>query len=345
MRIKLDLTDYEAFEEWWEKIGRHRVIRDLGKKALDTVHWAFKNQGKSGEWPPRRAPNVAGIIRRVNKQENPKDTDFIEMPALFDSGKLRNSFKVITPTLNKSTLGWTEVRSTLPRADKMQRGLVDRLRLSKVGRKHLAVWLATLPKDARRLYREDIGWLLNKKKKNKSYKIRPRKRVMLALDAMDRADMGEYVLKTIADFKSRPQYKDVVSFTTNRKARLGRNVVGFEESGRVSHFGPKKTRGKTIYKVTRRVRERETESAFVKGRDKYMVWNPKDIRKKFPQNRLRGPMSAAPMGEIPTETTRLTFSKPQQFHRVSFPDIKVKGPMRGIGKGDLWADMWVRRPY
>ena len=344
MRIKLDLSDYEAFEEWWGKIGRDKVTKELGRKALFTVHWAFKNQGKRGEWPARLAPNVAGIIRRVNRQEDPKDTDFIDMPALFDSGKLRNSFKVITPTFNKSTVGWTEVRSSVPWADRMQRGLVDRLKLSPIGRRHLAIWLATLPKDVRRLYREDIGWMLNKKKKNKSYKIRPHKRVMLALDAMDRADLGEYVLKTISDFKSKPQYKDVVSFTTKRKSRLGKNVVGFEESGRVSYFGPKKTRGKTIYKLTRRVRVRETQSAFGGGRDKYMVWNPNDIRKKFPENRLRGPMSAAPRGEIPTDTTRLTFSEPQQHHRVSFPDIKVMGPKRGIEGYELWADPWVRRP-
>tara|TARA_R110000824_G_scaffold46671_1_gene133736 strand:+ start:671 stop:1567 length:897 start_codon:yes stop_codon:yes gene_type:complete len=282
MRIKLDLADYEAFAEWWENTGRDTVTRTLGKKVLDTVHWAFRNQGKAKLWPPRKAPNVAGIIRRVNRQENPEDTDFMEMAALIDSGKLRNSFKVTTPTLGKSTVGWTEVRSRLPRADRMQRGLVDRMKLDAVGRKHLAVWLKLLPKDERRWRRWSIGWLLNKKRKNKSYKVKPHKRVMLALEPRDRAELGGYVIKTIEDFKSKAQYKTVTTYTKNIMAGLGnKNVVGFERAGRVSHFGPKKTRGKEIYKMLRRVKVKETESAFAGGRDLKRVWDPSKILKRF----------------------------------------------------------------
>ena len=267
MRIKLDLEEFDMFSTWWKGIGRETVVKHLGKMTMDTVETAFKRQGKQGEWPPRYAPNIAGIIRRLNKQEDPKDTDFIVMPALIDSGALRNSFHTIT-FMGSDSPSRVHVFSTSPYAYNMQNGIVDRLKLSPIGRRHLALWLKGLSKDDRKIYREDIGFLLNKKLKRKRYKIRPNKRNMLSIDEMDRLELGMYIRKNIEAFQDKPKYIVETEITTNLNKIFRKNVVDVELGKRMSHFARKGLRGKQTYKIFKRVKASEAPKSFTK-RDNY----------------------------------------------------------------------------
>jgi hypothetical protein len=214
MRIRMDFDEYEMFSTWWKGAGRDIVVNQIGQMTKDNVESAFRKQGRDGEWPPRGAPNVAGIIRRVNRGEDPKDTDFIEMPALLDSGKLKNSFELL---VGKSGV---VVFSPLLYGERMQKGIIDRLRLEPIGRRHLADWLKRLPEDTRRLYRSDIGWLLNKKRKRKRVRIKPHKRVMLKVDQRDQADIKAYIGKMISGFKSGPTKKVLAWRTTTNTSAI-----------------------------------------------------------------------------------------------------------------------------
>lgn len=262
-RLKMTLDDFDMFKTWWKGPGKGVVINRLGTITMVNVEHAFKNQGRGGEWPPRYAPNVAGIIRRLNKQEDPRATDFVEMPALLDSGALKNSFEKKVDLLEPSTLGYVKIHSTSPHAYRMERGLIDRLKLEPVGRRHLAMWLKGLSDEDRKLYRADIGWLLNKKKKRKKYRVKPQKRVMLRMNTADVDELRRYVEYTIRSFVTGKKKKIMqTERTTNVEAIFRRNVVDVRRGPRTSHFAPKGKRGKPTYIIHKMVKPQETAGAF-----------------------------------------------------------------------------------
>jgi len=264
MRIRMNLEDYDMFVTWWKGPGKMSMLKGMGNITLQNVESAFRNQGREREWPSRSAPNVAGIIRRLNDQKDPMATDFIEMPALLDSGALRNSFDAL---YGRNAV---VVHSTSPYADRMQRGLIDRLKLEPIGRRHLARWLKGLAEDSRKRYRRDIGWLLNKKRKRRRIKVNPHKRVMLRMDTHDRAELQRYVGMTIRSFVTGKK-KKILKWerTTNMSAIFRQNVVDVKAGPRTSYFAPKGKRGKHTVDIYSLVKPKETDwisQAFTKMR-------------------------------------------------------------------------------
>lgn len=71
-----------------------KMLDDIGGLLTSEAQMAFRNQGWRGgtAWPPRQIPNVAGIVRDLERGGQPKRRRFQDVETLVDTGRLRGSF-------------------------------------------------------------------------------------------------------------------------------------------------------------------------------------------------------------------------------------------------------------
>lgn len=75
-------------------IDRPKALREVAALLLSEAQAAFRSQGWRGgtRWPPRRAPNVAGIVRDLSEGGDVKARRLSDQQTLVDTGRLRGSF-------------------------------------------------------------------------------------------------------------------------------------------------------------------------------------------------------------------------------------------------------------
>lgn len=73
-----------------------KALKEVAGFLLTEAQGAFRTGGWRGgvKWPPRRVPNVAGIIRDLQEGGEPKKRRFEEGQTNVDTGRLRGNFDV-----------------------------------------------------------------------------------------------------------------------------------------------------------------------------------------------------------------------------------------------------------
>ena len=179
-RVKVDAT------RWEELLDRKAVLQKIAFSMWVKANEAFDEQGRpEGTWPPRFAPNFAGIVNRLNRGLSPRASDFEPKPALHDSGHLQMSLK-------DAVIGnGAEVGTVKDYATRMQEGGPSEVTLTPQGRKRLGEWLRK--NRSNRYYRENLGWLFGKP----SFTVDVQARPFLVVTEEDVAEYAEIVAQHI----------------------------------------------------------------------------------------------------------------------------------------------------
>jgi phage gpG-like protein len=116
---------------------------------------AFDTQGRPGStWKPRRVPNVAGILKDLERSAaTPPRRRFEPRPAAIDTGALRAS---ITGRIVGTES--VEYGSKLAYADSVQLGKAGRVEITPTARRNLAALVKR-----RRDLQKSLGWLFNER--------------------------------------------------------------------------------------------------------------------------------------------------------------------------------------
>lgn len=136
------------------------ALKILGLMMVSDSQKAFVDQAYGGKkWPPRGRINVMGILADLSLGKTVAKRRFDQRPALIDTGFLRNSIasKVIGNAV--------EVGTKVDYAEVHQKG--GRVKSEIVTKKIQAALWSWLKKKANAKWKPDLGWLLNKKFRNK----------------------------------------------------------------------------------------------------------------------------------------------------------------------------------
>jgi phage gpG-like protein len=149
----------------WEKAleNPQRALKQIGALMVAESQKSFRDQ-QHGEdkWEPRAPVNAYGIIADFSKGGTPPARRFESTPALKDTGRLSGSIAFKVNGRSSVSVG-----SNLPYAGTMQHGgAIESEKISSSVRRALWKWLKDEDKDLK----ASLGWLLNKKFKNKTLK-------------------------------------------------------------------------------------------------------------------------------------------------------------------------------
>jgi phage gpG-like protein len=152
------------------------VLNGIGAMLTGRTQSAFRSQGRSGQWPERSTPNIAGVLRDLEAGGAPKTRRWDDRPALQDTGRLKGSWswRIVANDA-------VEVGTTVPYARKHQEGGAETLSVTAAMKQRLAKWLKRR-KDERA---ESLRWLLDVDQVD----IKIPQRVMLEITPQDKQDI------------------------------------------------------------------------------------------------------------------------------------------------------------
>lgn len=181
---------------WERKLDNPTAaLKQIGALMLAESQGAFKRQrfGKVA-WKPRGVPNVFGIIADLHKgSKEPPKRRFEPRPALRDTGRLSGSISFKLKGKNS-----IEVGSNLPYASVHQKGgKVESMPVTEKVQKALWKWL----KNKGSAWKDDLGWLLNKKFRNKKLEGTVPARPFVGITRLTRRDVKEVVGVSIMEAK------------------------------------------------------------------------------------------------------------------------------------------------
>jgi phage gpG-like protein len=132
------------------------ALRQIGALMVGETQATFRNQGLGAQrWPPRHVPNVFGILADFHAGRTPPARRFQPAPVLRDTGRLSGSIAY-------ELMGRMSVRAgtNIDYAEVHQHGgRVESVAIDSQVRSRLWAWLRRRP----RALRKQLGWLLNKK--------------------------------------------------------------------------------------------------------------------------------------------------------------------------------------
>jgi hypothetical protein len=111
-----------------EMLGRMEAstpaLYAIGTMFAANARRAFDAQGKTGKWPARSVPSLAGIVQDLSEGTSVDPARFEERPALVVTGRLRNSirFDVIADSV--------KLKATAPYASLHEHGGTSKQRLT-----------------------------------------------------------------------------------------------------------------------------------------------------------------------------------------------------------------------
>lgn len=183
-------------ERWEKKLDNPKqALKQIGELAVAESQAAFKEQqlGKD-TWAPRGEVNVFGIIADFHAgKRSPPKRRFQDRPALRDTGRLASS--IAAHVVSKDVV---EIGSNLPYASVHHTGgEVESMPITSKVRVHLWAWLKTQGKDLKRR----LGWVLNKKFRDKTLKMDVPKRPIVAVTKTLKADTKEVIGVAIFEVK------------------------------------------------------------------------------------------------------------------------------------------------
>lgn len=181
--IKISAGNVRLLSSTLSGAQAQEILDGLGAVLTGRFQDAFREQRTPGgsPWPARMVPNVAGIVLDLNNDSTPKSRRFDARPAGRDTGKLVNSLTW------KATSASVVIGSALPYASRVNNGGKSTLSLSGVGRRRLAIWLRSLPREERREL--GLGWLFSKP----TFEVNARKRTFVKLGPPERKIARDHV--------------------------------------------------------------------------------------------------------------------------------------------------------
>ena len=144
-------------------VNREAALNEIGLFMVSEAQQAFRRGGWRGgkKWKRRRVPNIAGIIRDMEKGGTTlKKRRMQPSPVLIDSGRLRGSIAMRVRLQEGSVIVGTNVRY----AQDHQRGRKVILPGASLAHRDIRTNLAKLlrsEKTTRPELREQLGWLFN----------------------------------------------------------------------------------------------------------------------------------------------------------------------------------------
>jgi len=170
----------------WQKALENpaKALKQIGVHMLAASQRAFRDQAFGNDrWPERMVPNVPGIILDLKHEEDPQPHRFEERPALKDTGNLVRSLAMRVGDT------YVEVGSTMlyaARAHHGGPGLSEPM--TEKMQERLAKWLRTA---AGAPWKEDLGYLLNRRQRGNPVLVRARARPFVGFHEQLRRDILE----------------------------------------------------------------------------------------------------------------------------------------------------------
>lgn len=167
------------------------ALKQIGALMLSESQRAFKLQqfGKT-QWDARRVPNVFGIIAdfALSGRTAPPKRRFDARPALIDKGSAGGILGTIDfHVVGKNTV---EVGTRLPYAGVHQiGGPVESEKITETLQKKLWKWLKKQSKERK----DQLGWLLNKKLRGQTRKMRVPARPFIGITDLTRENVREAI--------------------------------------------------------------------------------------------------------------------------------------------------------
>ena len=185
-----------------EKVGRwgrnldnpQAALKQIGAMMVAESQRAFKLQkfGKH-KWDARAVPNVYGIISDFHQgRRKPVARRFEDRPALRDTGRLAQSIAFKVSGMSVTVGSNLDYAGTLHAGGKIESKPIN----SQV-RQLLWKWL----KRAGKAWKNDLGWLLNKKFKDTTLKGEVEARPFIGITAQTRRDVKEAIGVRIFEVK------------------------------------------------------------------------------------------------------------------------------------------------
>jgi len=162
------------------------MLKQIGAMMVAESQLAFREQ-KFGDtsWPPRRVPNLFGILSDLAAGKQIPKRRFDARPALRDSDDLMR--RIADRMIGTHVV---EVGSRLPYAALMNYGgESESVKLTDHVRKALWQWLKTKGK----AHKKDLGWVLNKKFAGKSLKSKIPARPFVGITRQTIRDVQEVI--------------------------------------------------------------------------------------------------------------------------------------------------------
>ena len=121
--------------------GIRSILTKCGARLVTSTQARFRKQEFDGKaWPPRRVPNVAGVLKDLAGGGNPKERRFQPRPAVMDTGRLKRSMNFVFDTDSSVRVG-----TTVPYASKQQYGGKEKVAMTKAMKDRLWKWLVRNP--------------------------------------------------------------------------------------------------------------------------------------------------------------------------------------------------------
>lgn len=156
---------------------------EAGGHLLSRMQSSFRTQGRTVPWARRMTPNVPAVVASLNKSATPKPQHLRPGPALWDTGRLRNSI-TFKATKDSLTIG-----TSVPYAETMQFGGTTHHTLTETGKVALTRFLGSAAGAEYRKGDANLGWLFEQP----SFDVEVAPRKFIEITDEDKADVAEII--------------------------------------------------------------------------------------------------------------------------------------------------------